>query len=207
VGRVSRLICIVPFVHTTRFRRGKLPHWEVENGSYFVTVRLADSLPEDGVNRLQAIHLDLTRIEAQSEKFAELQRQYFRTMEKYLDAGQGSCVLRNSECARLVESELNALQEWGVSAPHYSVMPNHWHAVIAPEPGCEKSLREIMKRVKGRTGKGIRRLISGVGPVWQREWFDRWIRATAWERTVGYIRRNPVKAKLVAKWEDHAWTR
>ena len=77
-------------VHTTRFTRGKLPHGEVENGRYFVTVRCHDSLPTEAVARLAEIHATLQSTEAQSEQFAEAQseqfaaeqRRYFQTMER-----------------------------------------------------------------------------------------------------------------------------
>src|SRR4051794_31708695 len=34
--------------------RGRLPHWEYESGTYFVTFRLADSLPKSVVDQLKA---------------------------------------------------------------------------------------------------------------------------------------------------------
>ncbi len=195
-------------VRTTRFRRGKLPHWEVEGGRYFVTVRLADSLPREVVARLQEVHRTLDDVTAKSEAFAALQRQYFRLMEKYLDAGAGECVLRNPSAATAVKEELHALHEWEVEVPHFAIMPNHWHALIAPSTGCSRPLGEIMKRVKGRTGKRIRDAIGGRGPVWQTEWFDRWVRDDhEWESTIAYIRNNPVKAGLAASWQEHPWTR
>jgi len=195
-------------VQTTRFRRGKLPHWEVENGRYFVTVRLADSLPAAAVTRLQAVHQSLQAIGAQSIQFTQLQREYFAVMEKYLDAGSGACLLTQNPSAQNVSEELQRLEEWEVMVPHYTIMPNHWHALLAPGKYCPHSLSEIMKRVKGRTAKAIRRIAGGAGPVWQREWFDRWIRDdNEWERFVRYIQQNPVKARLVDRPEDHPWTR
>jgi REP element-mobilizing transposase RayT len=195
-------------VHTTRFRRGKLPHWEVLDGRYFVTVRLGDSLPREVVLRLEEIHRALAAIEARSTQFAALQRQYFLTMEKYLDAGTGACVLKDEPCASCVVDELEALNEWSVAVPHFTIMPNHWHALIVPDRDCPHSLGEIMKRVKGRTGKRLRQKLGGTGAVWQREWFDRWIRnESEWEKTIAYIRQNPVKAGLAERSEEHPWTR
>lgn len=194
-------------VETTCFRRGKLPHWEVRDGRYFITVRLADSLPRDVVARLREIHWSLDEIDARSEAFAALQRQYFHTMENFLDAGTGNCVLRHSVAAATLKDELNALREWHVGVPHFTIMPNHWHALIIPSAACSRSLSEIMKRVKGRTAKRIRKAIGGSGPVWQNEWFDRWMRDNAeWDKTVAYIRNNPVKAGLAAIWQEHPWT-
>jgi len=198
----------VPIPHTTRFRRGKLPHWEVERGRYFVTVRLADSLPVAAIERLQEITRHLSATEPASAQFVALQRRYFQTMEKYLEVGVGACWLGEPRCAEAIITELDSLAEVGVEVPHRTIMPNHWHALLVPGPACRQSLADVMKRIKGRTGKGVRTLVAGSGPVWQREWFDRWIRdETEWDRVVAYIRNNPVKAGLAPRWHDHPWTK
>jgi putative transposase len=194
--------------HTLRFMRRHLPHWEVEGGRYFLTVRCADSLPKEAVLRLQELAGAMSAIDPRSEPFAALQRESFRTAEKYLDAGYGSCPLALAKAAKVVCEELVALVDWQIDVPHYSVMPNHWHALLLPSSSCPQSLSTIMKRLKGRTAESIRQLGIGSGPVWQREWFDRWIRDDAeWEKWVGYIRNNPVKAGLVQTWPEHLWTR
>ena len=64
-----------------------------------------------------------------------------------------------------------------------------------------------MKRIKGRTGKTIRSITGGNGAIWQREWFDRWIRNDyEWQKTIAYIRNNPVKAGIAPTWQEHPWT-
>jgi len=104
------------WLHTTRFTRGKLPHWEVTEGRYFVTVRCADSLPGSIVDRLSEIHLG-----------------------RHHAAGQ--------------------------------------------RPDGPRDQRPLQPN---RT-------------LWQREWFDRWMRSDSeYEKCVGYILNNPVKAGLVA---------
>ena len=193
---------------TIRFHRRHLPHWEIEAGRYFVTVRCADSLPQAAVLRLREISVNLSRIAPQSAQFHALQRQSFLTLEKYLDAGVGSCPLSHPAAARVVAEEFAALSDWSVSVPHFTIMPNHWHALLTPGPGCLHSLSAVLKRIKGRTAKRIRAAIGGHGPLWQREWFDRWMRADAeWEKCVTYIRNNPVKAGLVPVWSEHPWTK
>ena len=194
--------------HTIRFAYRHLPHWEVDQGRYFITVHCADSLPKEAVLRLKELTESLREIEPSSEAFAALPREIFRATEKYLDAGHGSCPLARSGAAELVQNELLSLSDWRVEVPHYTIMPNHWHALLAPEPRSPHSLSSIMKRIKGRTAKSIRQTLGGTGSVWQREWFDRWMRSDAeWEKCVAYIRNNPVKAGLVKTWTDHAWTR
>lgn len=195
--------------HTIRFTRRKLPHWEVENGRYFVTVRCADSLPRDAVLRMAEMHETLSTIEPHSAAFVALQRETFRTLEKYLDAGHGACRLGDSAAAALLAHEFEQLADWHVAVPHYTIMPNHWHALIVPADECTHSLSQVIHRIKGRTARSINRLLQTNGkPLWQREWFDRWIRNDAeWERTVAYLRNNPVKAGLVNQWSKHKWTR
>jgi REP element-mobilizing transposase RayT len=129
-------------------------------------------------------------------------------MEKHLAAGAGTCLLSNSRYAESVVGELLGLAPLGLDVPHYSIMPNHWHALITPRSANAVSLGTAMKRVKGRTGRQIRAGVGGTGPIWQREWFDHWIRNEAeWEKTVAYIQNNPVKAGIVSHWRHHPWTK
>lgn len=195
-------------VHTISFSRRKLPHWQVEGGRYFVTVRCADSLPKEVVLRMAELHYSLVQIEPRSAEFAALQRHLFRILERYLDAGTGSCPLRNQHAAQIVVDELRSLEALGVGAPHFTIMPNHWHALLVPEAGNRITLAAVMRRVKGRSARAINALTERSGSFWQREWFDRWIRDDAeWERCVAYIRNNPVKAGLVHDWTQHPWTK
>ena len=171
-----------------------------------MTVRCADCLPSDATEKLAEIQRSLCTIEPRSEQFAKLQRRYFATMEKYADAGHGACPLRGAAVAEAVILELRMLEAWQIDVPHYAVMPNHWHAMLVPRSGCMHSLSAILKRLKGRSARRIRDIVGGHGAVWQREWFDRWMRdETEWDKCVAYIRNNPVKAGLVANWPDFAW--
>ncbi len=149
---------------TTRFSRRHLPHWEIETGRYFVTVRCADSLPREAVLRLAELQSNLSRITPRSVEFVTLQRQAFQTLEKYLDTGVGSCPLRRPEAARVVIDELAALNDWQIDVPHFTVMPNHWHALLVPASDCPYSLSAIMKRIKGCTAKRIRSVTPDKGP-------------------------------------------
>ena len=171
-------------------------------------MRCADSLPREAVLRLREIADNLGKIAPQSSQFVELQRESFRTMDKYLDAGYGGCPFNQSAAAQIVIEGLISLTDWRVAAPHFTIMPNHCHIMLVPDTKCLHSLSETMKRLKGRSANRLRRLIGGSGPVWQREWFDRWMRNDAeWDKCVAYIRNNPVKAGLAQAWTDHPWTK
>lgn len=173
-----------------------------------MTVRCADSLPVEVVDRLRRVHANLSTIEPSSSQFVALQRQYFLTMENYLDAGLGECRLADSRAAGVLVAELRALTEWQINVAHYSIMPNHWHALIEPGLDCTHALGEIMRRVKGRTARAINNLFGATGTFWQREWFDRWMRNDAErERCVRYIQNNPIKAGISREVGEHPWTR
>jgi REP element-mobilizing transposase RayT len=196
-------------VHTLRYRQRNLPHWEVEGAGYFITIRCGDSLPARAIERLRELRERPARNPSEENlTMGSSQRKLFLTLEKYLDAGFGACPLNQPTVAEIIQSELAALAEWQISAPHYSIMPNHCHALLMPFDLRSHPLSAVMKRIKGRTAKRIRDAIGGSGPFWQSEWFDRWIRSSEeWNRLVGYIRNNPVKAGLAARWELHPWTR
>ena len=42
--------------------RGRLPHWEVEGGTYFVTIRLGDSLPQSLLESIRFERKDILQI-------------------------------------------------------------------------------------------------------------------------------------------------
>jgi REP element-mobilizing transposase RayT len=195
-------------VQTTRFSRGRLPHWEVAQGRYFVTVRCHDSLPREVVARLKEIQDSLRCVESRSPEFGRLQRQYFVTMEKFLDAGSGSAPLRRKGAAAALVAAFAALADESVSVPHFTVMPNHWHALLESIGADSIDLHGVMTRLKGRTARAVNLSLGRRGTLWQREWFDRWMRDDAeWSRCVDYVRQNPVKAGLVRDWREDPWTR
>lgn len=195
-------------METIRFTRRRLPHWEVKDGRYFITVRCADSLPKLAVARLTELHQSLAGIPPQSEQFAAQQRLIFRTLEKYLDGAHGACPLRQPAAAEVIVDEFAQLNDWQVAVPHYTIMPNHWHALFVPSRASPHNLSDIMKRLKGRTAKRIHTLLGSSGSLWQGEWFDRWIRSESeWTKTITYMQNNPVKAGLCNFSHEHPWTR
>ncbi len=80
--------------------RGYLPHWESDGGIYFVTFRLADSLPQSVIRELRR---------TQFVKLKEEQR-LARKLEDFLDQGAGACILRLPSIADIVAS---ALRQFG----------------------------------------------------------------------------------------------
>jgi len=181
---------------TTRFWRGVLPHWEVVDGRYFVTVRLANSLPRRIVEELSAVLMDTTE-----KDYLKKSRTYFKHMEQWLDKNTGEIWLRRKDVADLVHGTVEKYSQIG----HWEMlaavtMPNHVHLFFC----CgDRTPSRVLRSFKRYTGRACNELLGREGKrFWQREWFDHWSRsADEDDKIISYIRNNPVRAGLV---KDHA---
>ena len=185
---------------TLSFHRGRLPHWEVMAGLYFVTVRLAGSLPNHAVKEIRSMSLRLQ--EAEGGELPERQRQVFRSMEKWLDRADTVRYLAIPEIARMIMDAIrhrHAQRRWRII--EYVIMPNHIHAFLTHR---EKSLKAAVEGFKRWTGHDAAKFIDPKGKrFWHRECFDRWSRSPEQDdRFIRYIRDNPVKADLVKDYRD-----
>ena len=119
--------------------RGYLPHLEEKGRSYFVTFRLADSVPaelleawkhEREVVRKRAHEQNRKLSEYEAERLKYL---YSERVEKYLDSGAGDCWLKNLEIARIVLDALRYFDGNRYDLHSWSVMPNHVHVLFTPK--------------------------------------------------------------------------
>jgi putative transposase len=124
---------------------------------------------------------------------------YERTManrlNKYLDAGHGSCALKRPELAEIVANALTFFHRQRVLTGDYVVMPNHVHVLLRPINGFE--LEDILHSVKSYTANKINRILGTAGKFWMRESYDHIVRdSEQLEAYQGYISSNPGKAQL-----------
>jgi CheY-like chemotaxis protein len=192
--------------------RGRLPHIKREGAVYFVTFRLADSLPATEVVQLKhereailahalAHKRPLTWHEEQ-----QLLAWYSEKVERLLDAGHGACWLRRPDVADLVAGAVKFFAGQRYDLRAWVVMPNHVHAVVWPRPG--HTLGRILHSWKSYTANEANRPLARPGqPFWQKESYDDWTREDAERaRLVAYVEDNPVKAGLCARPEDWRWS-
>ena len=188
--------------------RGYLPHVKREGASYFVTFRLADSLPKAALMKLQAERASrLAPLEkGANATLREIERDYFRQLEEQLDRGGGSCWLGRSEIADLVTAALQHFDGERYRLDAWVVMPNHVHVALWPMPN--HTLSRIVQSWKRFTAREANRILNRSGmPFWQPEAYDHWIRDDAEHaRCCRYISNNPVKAGLCATPEDWKWS-
>jgi len=180
--------------------RRRLPHWRQEGATYFVTFRLADSIPHDVLRNLLQEKQDWIRKhggQLSAERQRELAEFYRAKVEEQLDRGFGSCVLKEAGAAECVESALRHFDGERYWLGNYVVMPNHVHALV--QPVMEHQLSEILHSWKSYTAHQINKVFQRSGSLWEDESFDHIVRDEAeLEKFSSYIEENPVKARLKA---------
>lgn len=208
------------------FYRRKLPHWQPEGQMYFVTFRLANSLPAHIIRELdeqrelekKKLHTKFSGTQLHKELY-KLDKKYFGHFDAWLDR----CIeesprwLANENIARIVTDEINALNGSRYHLISYCIMSNHVHLVIdtaghnvhPAHTGITASypLTDTLKRLKGRTARLCNLALGRSGAFWHHESYDHVIRdQKEYERVIWYTLNIPVKAGLVEKWEDWKFT-
>ena len=173
------------------WHRRRLPHWRPDGKCLFLTWHLHGSLPADRYpppNTLSAAHA-------------------FVWIDRYLDTTRvGPRWLVNEKIAQVV---VDALHYGAATLKHYelhafAVMSNHVHVLLLPLVAPPKLLHSL----KGFTAREANKILNRTGePFWQGESYDHWVRdQREFEKIRAYIEGNPVKAGLVIKPEDYAWS-
>lgn len=199
--------------------RGYLPHFDGNGVIQAVTFRLADALPGEVVERWKVelagsaglqtgssfLLQDVRSGDHRSQHQQNRAKQLRERIARYEDAGYGACVLRDPVCAGIVQSALLFFDGERYRMFDWCVMPNHVHVMI--QTSQEHSLEDIVKSWKGFTARRINQYLGRSGPLWAREYHDRYIRDAAhFDNARCYIRQNPVKAKLCTVAEAWPWS-
>ncbi len=192
------------------YHNGILPHWRQAGCTYFVTFRLADSLPVSVVRQLEyerCLWLKTRGIDPRagnwSDRFAGLSRHERRCFEQQmgtllnqsLDLCHGACVLRRADIGRQVSSGLDYFHGQRVLTGDFVVMPNHVHALLTPLEGHE--LENILHSIKSYTAREIQNALKSSGQLWQKDTYDHIVRDPEQLQAYrDYITSNPRKANL-----------
>lgn len=187
------------------YSRGYLPHMDVAGEIQAITFRLADALPKQKIEHwkreLAAGSAGLETGGSDSLRARELREQIAR----YEDAGHGCCLLRSPEHAKTVQDALLHFDGERYRLLEWCIMPNHVHVIIQPAEG--HLLDRIVKSWKTFTARKIHESTGDTGPLWQRDYHDRYIRDLDHLASArAYVRHNPVKAGLCASPEEWPWS-
>ena len=117
-------------------------------------------------------------------------------------------LLAHPRCKRMViEAVKHATRALEFDLIAYVVMPEHVHLVVR-QTG-EKTISDLMERVKKRTGRLLNQHLRRSGRFWRDDFYDHILRdAEHLDELVRYIHDNPVRRGLVSKadeWEFSSW--
>jgi REP element-mobilizing transposase RayT len=178
--------------------RNRLPHWQQEGAAYFVTFRLADSMPQGVLEKWRTTRKCwMARHPLPWDKATEMayHRLFPRTMEKFLDAGYGSCRLAEPTCSRILYDTLLHFNGLRYEMYTFVIMPNHVHLLFQINPAWQ--LEQLMHSWRRFSAREINKVERRSGSLWQKDYFDRLIRNEVhFTNCVRYIERNPKKANL-----------
>lgn len=214
--------------------RRNLPHVQPAGATFFLTCRLAGSLPMSLIEqwnceRKWLTHLRHTNPAHYARVESDFERKWFAKFESVLDGGScGPVWLSDERVADQLTESLHHRDGRVYRLDAYSIMPNHVHVVFKPLPTPRDndlpsaiesssltehterlqyhSLASIMQSLKGYTAFEANRLLGREGEFWAHESYDHYVRdADEWRRIVAYVLNNPVKAGYVSQWRDWKW--
>ncbi len=191
------------------FYKRKLPHWQPNEETFFITYRLAGSLPTFLIRQLKAIYTvqKIQPDKLDSEKKELLRQKYFDAFNLELDKNLNEPHwLKNEKVASIVIQSLLFNNNKHYTLWCACLMSNHVHILLSTLPQSPL-LNIILQNHKKFTAVQSNKILGRSGAFWAEESFDTLIRNNAhFFRAINYIIENPVKAALVRQWSDYKWT-
>jgi REP element-mobilizing transposase RayT len=198
---------------TIKRRQGAyLPHWTRDGAWYSVTFRLWDSLPQHVIESWLFERKNIVKTAKQMERplseheERRLAHLFSDKIDRYLDAGYGSCYMNDTRVAKTVADAIRHFEGERYNLAAWCVMPNHVHVVLQPYADTGKTggtpvplseLPEILHSWKSFTAKEANKLLRRSGDFWQAEYYDHLIRDIAdFRHAIRYVLNNPIKARL-----------
>jgi hypothetical protein len=194
--------------------RNYLPHFEIPGSTYFLTFRLADTLPQSVIKQIQleknAILNSVKQNNRCLNREEETPLKYFEShkIQEYLDHGIGECWLRDHRIAKTLLSSIEFFNGSRYVNEVICIMPNHMHWLLTPISNAAGStLSEITHSIKSFTAKRANQILNREGTFWSREYYDHCVKShEEFQKLVAYTIQNPVKAGLCKFWRDWPFT-
>lgn len=108
------------------------------------------------------------------------------------------------ECSLFLSVLAELPKRYGVEVHAYALMPNHYHLLVRSRLG---HLSRAMRHVNGVFTQKANEMARHDGPLFRGRFHSRLVRGDAHLLTVAsYIHLNPVRAHLVRRVDQRAWT-
>ncbi|MBD3617136.1 MAG: transposase [Gracilimonas sp.] len=193
------------------FYRRNLPHWQPIGGDYFITLRLAGTLPKEIIEKLNKEKVRLLQDGNGDKKDlrTKINRRIFKKYETILDkAERGPTWLKSVEIADIIKESLHFRDNKDYELYAYCIMSNHVHFVFRhlsnklKQKNDEYPITDILASFKKYTSRLCNEKLDRTGnSFWQAESFDHVVRdSDELERVILYTLHNPVKAGLTDNW-------
>jgi REP element-mobilizing transposase RayT len=191
------------------FYTRNLPHWQPPEETFFVTYRLAGSLPVAVISQLKEKYIfEKSHPDNQlPERKEALRQEYLEAFENELEKNMNEPHwLRNDAVAEIVMESLLFNNN-----KHYTlwcgcIMSNHVHILLSTLKDSPL-LNVLLQNHKKFTAVRCNKILVRSGQFWAEESFDTIIRDNKhFFQVAHYIINNPVKAGIVEKWSDWKWT-
>lgn len=197
---------------TSHFYQRKLPHFQPAEATFFVTFRLAGSIPMEVISQLRENFEVIQRSileqkglteRAKREQIYVEQKRLFVATDNFLDTNpNGPYWLREQRVADIVSEAIQHRDGKQYNLHSYTIMPNHVHMMMTLLPDAPV-LFKVMQDLKKYTGLHSNRSLGRDGQFWEDESYDHVVRSEkSFYRVVNYIIRNPVKACFVKEWQQ-----
>ena len=191
------------------YYKRKLPHLQPPGAEYFLTTRLKWSLPKTAIQNLRKLRTELNDHCRGLDFF--VQKKILDAYEDILDGEKSSPQwLGINKVAKVVSEAIEYRHTKDYDLYAYCIMPNHLHLVFRHLPKENEHpypVTDIMRKLKRYTARNANKVLGRRGAFWQPESYDRVIRdQVERENTIRYVLNNPVKAGLVAYWEQWPFT-
>lgn len=209
------------------YYRRNLPHIHPADGIFFVTARLAGSLPDAVIEKflkekdsfMEKLMQKYSGKELKTRKYIG-KKHYFRYFDSLLEKSTtGPKWLKDSKIAHIIADNLHKYEGVRYKLICYCIMPNHIHFMIdtlgvydySNTNYCGKSrtypLAETLRFIKGRTARYSNLELNRSGPFWQHKSYDHYVRnRTEFDRIIYYILQNPLKAGLPRQYHKQPFT-
>ena len=154
-----------------------LPHWQQAGASYLVTYRMADSIPASLLNQWRIDREAWLAHHPQPWSVAdeaEYESRFTAKMDEWLDAGTGSCALREPRVRHEAVCAITIFDGQRHDLDCAVVMPNHVHLILKPRSG--QDLFRLLGGMKAASARACNAMLGRTGAFWMEDSYNRIIR-------------------------------